>query len=69
METEKKDKTRLNWTTSKILSFCIFVAGVGLSIFFKDKEPFLVATMYATINQGVRNLPGIVGKMKASIKK
>jgi len=40
METQKKEKTKLNWTTSKVLSFLIFIAGVVLSIWFKDKEPF-----------------------------
>lgn len=60
---------KLTWTTSKILSFGIFVAGVALSIWFKDKEPFLIAIMYATINQGVKNIAPAIKDLKNSIKK
>lgn len=56
---------KLNWTTSKILSFLIFFGGLGLSIFLEDKDPFLVGIMYATINQGVKNIPEIVSKFKS----
>lgn len=64
----EEKKTKLVWTTSKILSFLIFTAGVILSLVFSDKEPFLVAIMYATINQSVKNMPEIVKKLKESVK-
>lgn len=57
-------KWNLNITTSKLLSYLILFAGIGISIYLKDKQPFLEALLYATITQGIKNMPEIVGKLK-----
>lgn len=59
---------KLTWTTSKILSFLIFGAGCIMAIYLKEKEPFLDAIMYATINQGVKNIAGHLSKLKSIVK-
>lgn len=59
---------KLNWTTSKILSFLIFGSGCVISFYLKDKDPFMEGIMYATINQGAYNITGYLKDLK-TIKK
>jgi len=46
----------MKWTTSKILGYIITFAGIGLTIYLKDKQVFLEACMYATILLGVKTV-------------
>ena len=61
-------KWNLNFTTSKLLSYLILLFGVVLAFYFKSETPFLEALLYATITQGVKNLPEIVNKLKTNKK-
>jgi len=57
-------KWSLDFTTSKLLSYLILLFGVAISFYLKSETPFLEALMYATITQGIKNMPEIVGKLK-----
>ena len=47
-------KFALNFTTTKLLSYLIFISGTIVSLVLKDKTVFIEAIMYATILQGVK---------------
>lgn len=64
MATKSYFKYSLTFTTTKILSFLILFAGVWLSLKLKDSNIILTAFMYATITQGIKNVPEIVSKLK-----
>jgi len=57
-------KWNLNFTTTKVLSFLILFSGVWLALKLDDSKIILEAFLYATITQGVRNMPEIVKYFK-----
>lgn len=66
MTTKNSFKWSLTFTTSKVLSFLILFAGIFLSIKLEDSEIILQAFAFATITQGVKNIPEIVSKFKGT---
>jgi hypothetical protein len=47
-------KWTLKFTTSKLLSYLIFIAGSVVAIILHDKEVFLQSLMYSSLLQGVK---------------
>lgn len=55
-------KWNLNFTTSKLLSYAIFIAATVVALVLKDKQVFVEGMMYATILQGVKAVTEIKNK-------
>lgn len=48
----------------KNFEFLILFAGIWLALKLKDSNIILTAFMYATITQGIKNVPEIVSRLK-----
>ena len=59
----KKDiKVEITITSSKILSYLIFIGGIIASIYLKDKAIVVDAMMYAALLHGVKSIGEKFGK-------
>ena len=47
-------KWTLNFTTSKLLSYLIFIGGFVVALVLKDKTIFIDAMMYSALLQGTK---------------
>jgi len=47
-------KFALSFTTTKLLSYLIFISGTVVALVLKDKTVFVESMMYASILQGVK---------------
>lgn len=57
-------KFSLDFTTTKLLSYLIFISGTIVSLVLKDKTVFVEAMMYSSILQGVKAITQRVAKQK-----
>lgn len=55
----------LNFTTSKVLSYLIFLGATAVAFYLKDKSVFIEGMIYATILQGVKAVSEIKSIKKA----